>query len=273
MNRLLVLVLAVLAGCASSRASAPAGAPPPTAPPAAVVGPAPDGSLGADAYVALGFPATDRAWSPFDHGTAGGVLAAVEFLKLPRRGSPRSGAVFARMTDRRAYGMVEDTSIPLQSRLQVVVAGLQGNGALLKRYAAAHLAGQGSFAAECFDLTCLGLHATRRMAWLVSTVPVPSEGDPARGPYDRSLGQVRGGLAQVIQGAIVTLGERTYPADRLRLAGCLEEELPGAIPELSAQGKVEARGQVRRAAAAEKDPDVKRRLDLLARTLDAPPPR
>jgi hypothetical protein len=270
MRRLALLAIAVaLAACATTRpAAAPSAATPATAGPGQAA-PAPDRSLTPMEYARLGFPALDRDWTPTDYSSVNGVLAELakkDPLQLPRRGSPRSGPVFARMTDRATFAMLDDHALSARIRAGMAGAGLVGVGGTVQTYAAAHSSGQGTFSPELVDLFSITLVASRRTMDVVLEV-APASGD--RRDYDAGLAKVRSGLAVVVGGALRSLDEGYAPADRLRLAVSLAAEAPGIIVNLTEQSQAELRAKIRRAVLDEKDEAVKSRLAALERATAA----
>lgn len=192
-------------------------------------------------------------------------------MALPRRGSQRSGEVFARMTSTAGLDTVNDRSYPLAVRVQSVIASLSGLAGILKIYMAAHIASNGGLGAEVLDLECLLLGANRVFMGLVREKPVPEPGSAARVNYEEGLQTLRGGFAEMVQGALQSAGEPYSEADRTRFATCLAEELPLAIPHLTPQGQAEARQSAKRALDGEKSSNVRRELLRLDAALSSLP--
>lgn len=278
----LTLLLVAALGCAAEKKlgpAAPSAAAPTSAARTGSVAPtsanvAPDHSLTSLEYVERGFPATDRTWVPSDYVRAREVLAPVAVrdpLTLPRRGSPRSGAAFARITDHSSFDVLEDHSVPVGARLQMAVTAVQGLSGVVNVYVGAHLSGKGSFGPELVDLVCVVLHSGRRTAGLFEEVPVPEKGSEARTKYDQGLAQARSGLAVVVQSCFKTLSEPYSEPDRARFASCMAEEIPLAVKYLSSEARMEARMSARRAAAKAEPAAVKQPLSRLESALEVAP--
>jgi hypothetical protein len=171
------------------------------------------------------------------------------------------------MTDRGAFAMLGDRSLPAQTRLQVALQGLQGVNGIVKTYLAAHTAGRGTFHPELLDVQLLSLHAMRRMLDVAAELPAPVDGDPGADRFRTGMAQMKAGFALGVQGCMTSLGEPYPPTDRLRFASGLLEEFPACLGHLSEQGRAELRGAIRRALTREQDAAVKEQLSALERRL------
>lgn len=96
-----------------------------------------DRSLPIEDYEHLGFPALGDDWNCFDIKFAAELIAELatagpEFL--PRYKSPRSGALFSHITDRRIPAYLSDRDIPTSTRLDHFLAYTQSLTALENAY-------------------------------------------------------------------------------------------------------------------------------------------
>ncbi|MBC7785258.1 MAG: hypothetical protein H7144_15590 [Burkholderiales bacterium] len=121
---LAVMVSGTLA-CADSPTTAPA-----------------DMSLGVDEYTRIGLPAIDRPWDGDDMSAAADVLQTLlkeDPRQFPRRDSPKSGEVFARLISSENLAVFERQQIDAAARLSDLVRYFNGAGKVRRAYHAALL--------------------------------------------------------------------------------------------------------------------------------------
>lgn len=203
--------------------------------PAPITVPA-DVSMTAAEYLDLGIPAADREWTGDEWTRAAkGLAEAAAKGKLPRFESPKSGALFARMTSLENLGLAESTSLPVAMRLQNASATLQSMNAALKLYVNAanerKVGGRELAELMAFQLAAIDTMLDLMEAYF-STVP---KDDPAYEVKAKGIAQTRGGAATVVGGAITSVNEQSVylPADRLVFIKALQRSLPGIFPHLT----------------------------------------
>ena len=252
----LIPVLAVLAMASAQAAAQPV--------------PAPDHSLPASTLIAKGLPAPDRAWTPQDYEAAVKVLEALEKadpLILPRAGSPRSGAVFARL-------VAEDNLEPIrkeantQQAFGMVVRMFVGPNKLLVLYGT-HTTPQSTFDSEITAIMAYGLAISKELLSLGTTLKnaIPAD-DPRREARLASFETMREGLGTTIEGGLLTLTERDLyrPEARLHLANALERHLPALYPYLLPGVQQKLPLSLEAIAAQEPDEAVKQAVQRIRAT-------
>jgi hypothetical protein len=201
-----------------------------------------DGSLTADEYAKLGIPPADRAWSVAEMIAASRAVAALARerpAQLPRRGSPRSGAVFARLTSAEAFSSLTDRALPLDQRMPLVAGYLPAYSELTKAYVAAFRA-KAVGGGELIACSMLGLR-------FIAVVPAVTDEflatlDPKDAKYAvrlEGLDKTKVGLAGMAFGALITLGERSSFAarDLGELADCVAATFPAFFGWLKPDGR------------------------------------
>jgi hypothetical protein len=261
-----LLPLALLAACATPRGSV---TPPPDAAPLPVPD---DASLEAVAYVDLGVPAPDRLWSGEDYQRAAKALAALEDrdpAQLPRYASPRSGAVFARMTDGGNFAIATDGALPPAEQLGLLGGYLTPLNDLLRLYLRRAMGGQG-YGAELASLMTLMLRGSALSARAAGALE-PSDDPARRAQFFKGLDQMRQGFANVVSGFLQSMAERRLyaVAERRRMAQALDEDLPGLASFLPPLSRQELPKLLRRLADGEPDAAVRARIEAIREKLDA----
>jgi hypothetical protein len=228
----------------------------------------PDRSLSSLEYVELGLPSKDRVWDGDD------LVAAAEALKklaerdpsqLPRVDSPRSGAVFARLTAAANLEVFADPALPLDQRVHTSLANLKGTGELLKVYLGTFLK-QATGAEELAELVGAQLRSTRALLGLVPELL--QRIDPDAPDYQIRMGgldQMRRGLATMLAGVLSSLRDKkTYSSVlRIRLVGYLDETLPAMIPHLTPDSQAETVRQLETMVKAPELEDLRAPLTQL----------
>jgi hypothetical protein len=203
-----------------------------------------DHSLANDQYIGLGFPSYDPEWSGQDLTVAASklkTLAADNPDQMPRYASDKSGKVFARIVSPENLKLYGDKSLTISARLPQGLQYLQATGDILNMYLAAFTAGKvgGDELIELFGST---LRVSDVMLELVDEfVPTIPKDDPSYQIRMNGLASMRGGLAQVVGGALDSFAEeKNYNvAMRLRLLGYCRETFPGIVTRLSAPSQAE----------------------------------
>jgi len=104
-----------------------------------------DESLPADEYIQLGIPSYDRTWTGQDMTKAAGVLKALADRapqQLPRFGSKKSDAMFARIVSRENLTFFRSRSFPLAARFPPAIEYIESFNGILKSYLFAKAAGK-----------------------------------------------------------------------------------------------------------------------------------
>lgn len=204
--------------------------------PSPPVAPTDDKSLTPAAYIELGLPADDREWAGPDMEKANAVLSELvkeDPAKLPRFNSPRSGKVFARLTNPANLSIANNRSLPMDWRMSHMLSYFTAATAVAKMYLAADPRAL-TLGAEQLELLGSTLHAAVALAALAAElVPTLDPKDPTYPVRMKGLQGMRGGLATMVSGCLMTLTEAQYAErDRARLLGHLEETLPRLFPHL-----------------------------------------
>lgn len=203
-----------------------------------------DNSLPDDRYVALGLPAYDHAWMSRDLAVAAERLEALAVQhpeQLPRFASGRSGKTFARIAapaDRRFF---ETRSLALGVRMSEAMAFLSASNSIVKVYIGGYTAGQIA-GADLIELMGSQLRSSLVVLELLDElVPTISKDDPKYQTRMAGVDKVRGGLAQVVSGAITSFSEtQVYSVDdRRKLAEYCRETFPALVPRLTPASRAE----------------------------------
>jgi len=218
----------------------------------------PDESLPADQYVTQGLPSYDRPWVGQDLTVVAAklkALAADNPQQLPRRGSDKSGAVFARLVADDNLAFFRNRSLPLSSRFPDGLAYFQSQNEILKSYAGALDRGKVS-GDDVIDLLAAELSTVQAVLELVDEfMPTIPKDD---GKYEvrmHGLQTMRQGLATMVSGVLTALTEsQVYGVEtRLRLLARCLDTFPHIIPKLTKPSQAEVK---RRLAELASDPTV-----------------
>jgi hypothetical protein len=245
----------------------------PTAPQSAAGVPpknVPDESLAADDYVAQGLPAYDRPWVGQDLTVVAPklkALAAGEPQQLPRRGSDKSGAVFARLVADDNLSFFRNRSLPLSSRMSESVAYFQSQNDILKTYAGALDRGKVS-GDDVIDLLAAELSTVQVVLELVDEFLPTVPRDEKYEARMHGLQTMRQGLATMVSGVLTSFTEtQVYGVDaRSRLLGRCIETFPHIVPRLTKPSQAEVK---HRLADLAKDPKVSELRPQLVSLRDA----
>ncbi len=195
-----------------------------------------DHSLTAAQYAEKGLPLPNRPWDDDDLRHAVGILqklAAEDPLKLPRRESAASGAVFARLVAPLPLAKDATTTDDLRARIADLSGYAQPRGALALLYAKP-LAGDFFFDAELVEATRVALDVNLRLLQLINRARGLRENTAAPQWLQREAGQVVYGAALTIRGALfIHAARRAFrPEWRDRLAGDLQKLVPALMAQL-----------------------------------------
>jgi hypothetical protein len=184
-------------------------------------------------------PSHDRVWVGKDMAVAASKLLALAGRapdQLPRYGSERSGAMFARIVARDNLNFFRSRSEPLESRMAQALDYVDSLNAIAKIYLSARLANNVK-GDELIELIGAELSAFQVELELVSEfVPTLSKDDPKYPVRMEGLNEVRQALAGNLLSQLTTLTEvQNYDVGlRARLLGYCRETFPYLVPGLTA---------------------------------------
>jgi hypothetical protein len=232
-----------------------------------------DPSLTAAEYEALGVPAADRTWGATEYEAT--VVALTKLIvshpeRLPRRGSSKSGSVFERIVAPGNLTAIVKSNHPIEVRVtmgrNVVVHQLE----ILALYQSAEDKYAG---AEIADLVGVELRGATAVTLLVQEwVTATPLSDPARDAKIEGSERLKAKLGIILAGVLQSLVARgnVQPADRLRLAGTVEELWPVLYPLVPQNGRKELPGALRKLIDGDSEPELKAVLNrLLAKSGDS----
>ena len=181
-------------------------------------------------------------------------LARTHPDQLPRFESAKSGKMFARLAAPADSSFYRRRSLSLGVRLPEALERFQASGALFELYLSAFAAKQVA-GADLIELIGALLRncviVVEMVDELVATLP---KDDPGYQERMAGLDQMRGGLAEVLSGAITGLTEEENTiAARLKSVGYCRHSFPSIVPRLTAPSRAEVRQRLD-AMAAEPQP-------------------
>lgn len=219
----------------------------------------PDKSLTANEYIALGMPAHDREWAARDMAAAVStlkVLASQSPEQLPRFGSAKSGAVFARIVTADNLKFCQSRSLPLEARFPQALEYSISQNEILKIYLSARVADKvtGNEIVELMGAQLRGVQVQLRL--LDEYLPTLSREDPKYAVRMAGHVQMRQGFATMVSSVIVMLTETnvydaamrsrllehsraTFPDIVARLAEPSQQEILKRLDELAADTDVQ----------------------------------
>lgn len=226
-----------------------------------------DASLSVSEYASRGFPAINRDWTPEDYTVAMRVLTDVPLAELPRTNSEKSGAVIDRMVNRNSLAACQDRAAALIQRMQLCAPALGAISQILMRYSVA-LDGDVSRGEDNLRIMsyCL-LIAAELSDMMTAFTPTLDPNDP---DYARRLGglnQARGGLAQMIEGALMTLEAPAgvFPEHaRPGVATTLAEVYARMMSNVATASQAPFDARLRAIAVNDRNPDVRAALAAFA---------
>jgi hypothetical protein len=227
-----------------------------------------DLSLDSAEYIRLGVPDPDREWSAADMKRAFEALSALaekDPRQLPRYKSSRSGTCFARITDKRNLRSFRERSVPIKTRLPQAMTFAESSKQILKLYMAALLKGAG-VRGELIELMGAQLRLMTVMLELAEEfVPTLDKNDPTYPTRIQAAAALKGDLATVVTGCLLTLSEDPYSIeDRQRLLDYLEETLPSIMPQLLPGARAETLHRIEKLT---EDPSLRKLHPALRRLL------
>lgn len=236
---------------------------------------APDESLPVSKFIEAGVPATDREWTADDYQRLAGVLGNVAKdspRKLPRFESKNSDAIMRRLVNAENFHVLHDRNLTLNMRLSQGMMLLQASSALATVYLEATNKGE-SFDRELVELMAFIAKASVEL-WTLIDEFLATLSPEERTSRAGSLGTIRSGSAQVVQGSLTSFTERNvYRSSELsRFATLLAPVFPSLIQRLTPEARTEAVVRLRTLASEAQEPSVAAALKkLLAAVEEATP--
>lgn len=215
-------------------------------------------------YIEHGFPACDRQWTGTEMLAAGKAvdeLARTAPASLPRFGSKRSGAMFARITNIENMAMPQNKSLPVQSRLGNFDGYLQGLNTIFKAYFA-H-AGREIGNDELVELFSHMLDTMAVMSSLMDEFVATL--DKSASNYQvrmDGLRKAKEGTAITVSGVLMCLEDTQQLSleHRRRLAAACERTFPRLFPFLPELSRTEFTARLTKMASDPKLSDMKTEL-------------
>jgi hypothetical protein len=252
------MVLLGLVGCSNSGPQSPA-----------------DHSLSVEEYIRDGMPPVDRPWSAKDFGMAYSEILTRSQRdpgQLPRYQSPRSGAIFARMTAVENLEPFKDKSKPLDTRIPQGLEYYKTLPNLVRIYAGAHEKGAVGDS-EIIELTGHMLRGSVVLLGLIDEfLSTVDKNDGKYANRMKGLALLKQGISTTLSGALVMLTEaQLYRAsERIRLIGYLTETLPDLFGGMTPVDRANLVGQIQKFNNETRSADLQpalRELEALASEL------
>jgi hypothetical protein len=209
-----------------------------------------DKSLSLDELLKAGLPACDRDWNSTEVRTASEVLSNIarkDAAHLPRYRSERSGQAFERLTADANLEFYRNKTLPLNQRMPGAIEHLNSMNQMLKLYFDAFTREKVGDS-EIIELLGAQLKAAVVMTSLADELlPTLDRNDPKFPVRMDGLKTMKGGMAQMVFGTLITLTEsKAYrPAERRRLIGHMQSTFPKMLPMLLEDSRNEALQQIR----------------------------
>jgi hypothetical protein len=233
-----------------------------------------DRSLTTAEYIARGMPDPARTWSGQEYAEAAKVLtslATTDAGLLPRYQSPKSGEVFARLTDKANLTLLRDRKRSFEERFKAVDGMIGGLSAIMKAYPRGYAAG---IVDENYELLGFELRSFVATTDLIHEFypTIPPE-DPKRAVRIGGVARIRRATAIGIYAASWTFKEpiaRPSAAQKLRVVGFLKETVPRLMHELPVEWQKKLTDRFKTIRDQETDKDLQAALDGLIKVIPAP---
>lgn len=227
-----------------------------------------DATLTASEYVARGLPPIDRDWTPGDYTAASQMLNQLPIAQLPHTNSEKSGAVLDRIVNRSSIAPCQNPSVDLIQRMQVCAPALGAISTILLHYSMAMTPQDVSRGEDNIRIMnyCMLIAAelSTMMTEFVATL------DPSAADYSyrvNAIGRARGGLAQMIEGAIMSLEAAPGPFPenaRVDAARTLAEVYGRMIQNVTPETRTSLDARIRAVAQTDRNESVRAALAAFA---------
>ena len=197
-----------------------------------------DNSLTTGEYMEQGMPSPDRSWSNSDMATVSRLITEIskrDSGQLPRFGSPKSGTVFARMTNKENLELFRNPTVPLEARLPLALQFMQAANGVNAAYLLG-LVRQTTGDDEMTEITGLMLRVAVMMIELMDEfLPSLDKNDPTYPVRMDGMKKMKSGMANMMQGAIQQISEPgTWSREPLRRhIAYIDETFPVIIKSVS----------------------------------------
>lgn len=229
-----------------------------------------DHSLAPAAYVERGVPPHNRMWTGEDYVQAVRIfkqMAEADPTKLPRYGSPTSGALFERMVSADNLALLANGDLGGPQRLAAAVSLLQALQGLVSEVYGPAATPERTFDAEILELMRHSLQVSLQMQILMNEIfaSLPAD-DPDRETRMKGWRKSREGFTTLVLSMLVTLTEHDLyrTSELLRLADTLEKMMPDLLPLLTPTARKELPVLLQRMIDEEQDVAIKERLNRIA---------
>jgi hypothetical protein len=166
-------------------------------------------------------------------------MAETDPAHLPRFGSNRSGKVFARLVQPEALADTSNRSLSIQQRVSSGVALQKATAPLLNAYLGAFRKGAVTGADLIEVMGCLLRSTAAVSLTLAEFMTTLDKSDTSYAKRQDGFNQMKGGLKEVAEGALISLRERSAYTnkDLARLMGYLDETLPTLTQYMNPDGQ------------------------------------
>ena len=197
-------------------------------------------ALTAKEYADRGVPPVEKPWTVDELSAAAKALTAVAQRKskqLPRYKGARSGGIFSQLTSDHYLKVIKDKSIPIETRFQQVIGLLRRSNQLFLTYANALTAGT-KLDEEVIELTGAQLRLTATfITFMDEMIPTLDKNNPQHQVRIKAYANMGNRLADIVNGATITLAEKAHyrPRARVRLIAYEKQTFPVIVPRLPAK--------------------------------------
>jgi hypothetical protein len=247
------VALAVISGCRSSNL---------------------DESLTPDEYLMAGIPACDKPWSATEMAAAASTLTKIAQANpkhLPQYRSPKSGALFARLTSPDNINRFKDKNTPIATRFGEVGEFLQASNQLLKLYHVSFM--QASLrGSEVIEIIGTNLRASVALIELLRELaPTLDKKDASYFNRMAAIENVRLGFTSMIASGFQAISERSYyqTDDMTRLLAYMQESFPTILMEVQPERRTELFAQLNKLLNNEGEADLRVGLEKLKKLMTA----
>jgi hypothetical protein len=221
---------------------------------------APDHSLTTAEYVARGVPPIDKPWTSAEYLDAEVALQQIakdDPTQLPRFKSPKSGALFDRMTSSQNLPPVVDRS-EIGGRLSAIEPLLNDSVQVFLIYIKASSPTR-SFDAEGLELGAFLVRAQIQSVLLIDEAIKENAALATNEKVNAGLRQTKAGLAQSSGGLVQMITDRNTvrTSEATRFGKVLKQLLPDAYSHMLPEGQSALRTTLEKAITGEADPKTK----------------